>query len=372
VKAQAPAIPRGTGWRVGARLVWTVSVASFAAACGLDLAGEEFVNSDAGVGAKGRDGDAGGAILEAGTFDLQDGEAGSGAIVLQDGSASSADGAGPCDFTGTWGSLLTIAVSWAPEGLNLQTFLLAPGAGTIRQWIKGARVQHGTALEDTTVVCGIDLPDFQGTQVVAGQTYGVIFPDSLFDGTYLPTFQVDATVTSSDPGATYSASASAALLGLTMANPTTDPWPATVTTATDPDKDGTPGVTVNAAQGPVAPPGDAGSYSYIPVGIPAPFQPVVVADKLHLAIRQVTEVTGTVVDCDHVSGTVTIPEIAGQYAINSHVIGCELIDGGDCTDTQASFVDNTQPVFAPSGTTAFASVRLPAGATCATVRSMLQ
>ena len=216
------------------------------------------------------------------------------------------------------------------------------------------RVQHGTALEDTTVVCGIDLPDFQGTQVVAGETYGVIFPDSLFDGTYLPTFQVDATVTSSAPGATYSASASAALLGLTMANPTTDPWPATVTTATDPDKDGTPGVTVNAAQGPVAPPGDAGSYSYIPVGIPAPFQPVVVADKLHLAIRQVTEVTGTVVDCDHVSGTVTIPEIAGQYAINSHVIGCELIDGGDCTDTQASFVDNTQPVFTPSGTTAFA------------------
>ncbi len=257
-------------------------------------------------------------------------------------------------------------------GLNLQAFVLAPGKGTIRQWIKGARVQQGKSLVDTTVVCGIQLPDFQGTQVVAGQTYGVIFPDSLFDGMHLPTFLVDATVTSSAPGATYTTAATAALLGLTMANPTTDPWPATVTTATDPDNDGTPGVTVHAPQAGAVPSGDGGAYSDFPVGIPAPFQPVVVSDELHLAIRQVTAVTGMVVDCDHVSGTVKIPQIAGQYAINSHVIGCAVLDGGECTDTQASFVDNTEPVFTPSGHTTFASVRLPAGATCATVRGMLQ
>jgi hypothetical protein len=371
---RSPTSP-GSGRYGGGRLVWmTVGCASFVAACGLDLAGEEVVNGDASGSGKSRDADAAASIVEAGTFGLQDGEtdAGTGIREPPDGSASSADAAGSCDFTGTWGSLITIAVSWAPEGLNLQTFLLAPGSGTIRQWIKGLRVQRGTSLEDTTFVCGIELPDFQGTQVVAGQTYGVTFPDSLFDGTFLPSFQVQATVTSSAPGATYSASASAALLGLTMANPTTDPWPTTVTTATDPDKDGTPGVTVDVAQGAVAAPGDAGSYSYIPVGIPAPFEPVVVADRLHVAIRQVTEVTGTVVDCDHVSGTVSIPQIAGQYAINSHVLGCELVDGGDCTDTQASFVDNTQPVFSPSGATAFASVRLPPGATCAAVRAMLR
>ncbi len=365
----------GSGRCGGAVLVWTaVGLASCVAGCGLDVAGEQFVNGDASAGVNGRENDDGGAPLEAGTFDLGDGEAdvGTGFREPRDGSAGSGDAAGPCDFTGTWGSLITIAVSWAPEGLNLQTFLLAPGAGTIRQWIESVRVQQGTSLEDTTFVCGIELPDFQGTQVVAGQTYGVTFPDSLFDSAYLPSFHVDGTVTSSAPGATYRASASAALLGLTMANPTTDPWPATITTATDPDKDGTPGVSVDVAQGPVAPPSDAGSYSYVPVGIPAPFAPVVVADRLHLAIRQVTAVTATVVDCDHVSGTVSIPQIAGQFAINSHVLGCELVDGGDCTDTQASFVDNTQPVFTPSGTTAFASVRLPSDATCAAVRGMLR
>lgn len=332
------------------------------------------MNPDGGASGGIVDGDAG---VADGSIFASDGSAipfgPDGAVLEHPDGSSGRDSATPgsCDFTGTWASLISVNVSWAPQGLNLQTFILAPGTGTIRQWILGVRVQRGTSLVDTTVVCGIALPDFRGTQIVAGQTYGVVFPASLFDNMYLPSFEVDAVVTSSAPGATYRSSATAALLGLTMANPTTDPWPATVTTATDPDNDGTPGITVNAAQGPVAPPGDGGSYSYFPVGIPAPFQPVVLSDKLHLAIRQVTKVTGTVTDCDHVSGTVTIPQIAGQYAINSHVIGCELLDGGDCTDTQASFVDNTQPVFSPSGATTFESRRMPAGATCATARATL-
>jgi hypothetical protein len=354
--------------------VWIAACcAGLAAACALDLAGKELVNPDAATGVGTDDGDTGGA--DGGAFAFQDSATlvgADGAVAdRRDSATGPASAPGTCDLAGTWGSLLSIDVSWAPMGLNLQTFVLAPGTGTIRQWIMGVRTQRGTSLVDQTVVCGIALPDFRGTQIVAGQSYGVIFPSSLFDDMQLPSFEVDATVTSSAPGATYHSSAAAALLGLWMANPTTDAWPTTVTTATDPDHDGTPGVTVNAAQGPV-PPGDGGSYSYFPVGIPAPFQPVVVSDKLHLAIRQVTVVTGKVADCDHMSGTVSIPQIAGQYAINSHVIGCELLDGGECTDTQASFVDNTQPVFSPSGATTFESRRMPTGATCATVRAMLQ
>jgi hypothetical protein len=353
----------------------TACCASFAAACALDLAGEQLVNPDGAAGGSGTaEGDA--SVADGSLFSSQDSAVpfGTDGAVRdrRDGSIGRDSAPGSCDFTGTWASLISVDVNWAPQGLNLQTFVLAPGTGTIRQWIMGVRAQHGNSLEDTTVVCGIALPDFRGTQIVAGQTYGVVFPESLFDNMYLPTFDVDAVVTSSAPGATFRSLPTAALLGLTMANPTTDPWPATVTTATDPDNDGTPGVTVNAAQGAVAPPGDGGTYSYFPVGIPAPFQPVVVSDKLHLAIRQVTEVTGTVTDCDHIFGTVSIPQIAGQYAINSHVIGCELVDGGDCTDTQASFVDNTQPVFSPSGATTFESRRLPTGATCATARAILQ
>ncbi len=360
-------------WSRRARLLgMSAGCASLALACALDLSGEQFVNPDGGIEPTGT-GDEGGSVLDGGTFDPQDASA-YGSSDAAGGPHRDAGGVGastgPCDFAGTWGSLLTVDVSWAPQGLNIQTFVLAPGSGTIKQWIKGVRVQHGSSLEDSTVVCGIELPDFHGTQVVAGQTYGVVFPASLFDDMHLPSFDVDAVVTSSAPGAKYSASATAALLGLTMANPTTDPWPTTVTTATDPDNDGTPGVTVNAAEG--LSPGDGGYYADFPVGIPAPFQPVVLSSKLHLAIRQVTTVTGSVVDCDHIVGSVSIPQIAGQYAINSHVVGCELAEGGACTDTEAAFVDNTQPVFTPSGATTFQSVRLPAGATCATVRSMLQ
>jgi hypothetical protein len=278
---------------------------------------------------------------------------------------ASVDG-GACDFNGTWASRLTIDVTWAPQGLT--GIILASGSGQIKQWIKGVRTQTGTATSDATVVCGIDLPDFQSTVVIGSETYGVRFPDSLFDGPdggggYLPTFTVSAALSGLTPGSSYSTTTTAALLGLTMAQPTTGAWPSTVSTSVDMDKDGKSGVTANAAQG--------SPYSDIPTGIPAPFQPIVRANKLYLAIRQVTVVTGTVTDCDHMTGTVSIPQISSKYAIDSHVMGCALTAGGDCSSTQASFVDNTQPVFTPSGSSDFQSVRLPTGASCADVRAAL-
>jgi hypothetical protein len=364
-----PTMARRVASSAGIRAALLATVgAGLVGACALDRAGKEIVGADAGPGGGGDD-----VIFDGGGDPGDDATLDGDGRGNPDGSVAASDAApGSCDLAGTWGTLITIDVSWMPAGLNLQTFVLAPGTGTIKQWARGVRVQNGTKLEDATVVCGIELPDFRGTSAVAGQQYGVLFPASLFDGMFLPTFPIDSTVMPSAPGGSFKAAPSAALLGLTLANATTAPWPASVTTATDPEGDGTPGVTASAAQGPVAPPSDAGSYSYIPVGIPAPFQPVIVADKLHLAIRQVTEITGKIVDCDHISGTVSIPQIGGQYAINSHVIGCEVHDAGLCTAAQASFVDNTQPVFTPTGTTAFTSMRLPPGSTCAAVRGALQ
>jgi hypothetical protein len=354
----------------GVRRAWVIAVFASVGACGLSTAGEKIVTGEAFGGGDASADDDGGAVVgsDGSPINFEDG----GGYTSDDGAVSEPDSLPPgtCDFAGTWGTLIQIVVDWAPMGLSLQTFILAPGQGMIKQWVKGVRVQHGTSVADTTVVCGIDLPDFQGTALVNMATYGVVFPAALFDKMVLPTFQVDATVTASAPDAGYQASASAALLGLTMANPTTDPWPATVTTATDPDNDGNPGVTIAVAQG--------GQYSAIPVGVPGIGQPVVTSDKLYVAIRQITELAGTFTDCNHASGSVSIPQIDGQYAINSHILGCELSAGGNCTasgtSSQASFVDNTQPVFTPSamGTATFTSLRLPDGATCATVREMLQ
>jgi hypothetical protein len=274
--------------------------------------------------------------------------------------------AGTCNYGGVWASKLTIDVSWMPQGLT--SIILATGSGQIQQWIRGVRVQSGMTLTDATVVCGIDLPDFQSTALAASETYGVVFPPSLFDSNYLPTFTVSGTVSGSTAGSTYSTTPAAALLGIALSDPTTDPWPSTVTTEVDMDKDGEPGVTIDVAMGATA---AGGEYSGVPVGIPGLGQPTVRASKLYVAIRQVTAVSATVMDCDHITGTVSIPTIAGKAGIDSHVLGCALAAGGDCTSTQASFVDNTQPVFTPTGTATLTSVRVPSGTSCAAVRQML-
>jgi hypothetical protein len=367
--------------RSGAWATLCVGPMLVTSACGLSRSGEGpveplGVGADSGIddgsGAGGEEsaGDDGG--NQGFGFAGADADAGDSGRSLDSGDAarardSTSDGpelsdSGSCDFNGTWASRLTMGVSWVPQGL--MGVILAPGSGQIRQWIKGVRVQTGNTAIDTTVVCGIALPDFTGTSIAGGETYGVSFPDSLFDNGLLPTFTVNATVSGFAPGATYTTTPTAALVGMTMASPTTTAWPATVTTAVDSDKDGYPGVTIEVDQG--------GNYSDVPVDFVKSGR----ADHLFVVIRQVTVVTGTVLNCDHMSGSVTIPRIpntsAGKYAIDSHVVGCQLTGGtGTCNSTQTSFIDGTQPVFTPSGAGSFVGVRMPSGATCADVRAQL-
>jgi hypothetical protein len=274
------------------------------------------------------------------------------------------DGGTTCDFNGTWGTRVSIDVGWMPQGVT--GIILASGSGTIRQWLQSTRVQNGSSITETSFVCGIELPDFQGTTIAGGEVYGIHFPDSLFDSGYLPSFTIDGTVGGLTPGSKYSSAPSAVLLGLTLSNPVSAPWPATITSQVDMDQDGNPGVTANAVPG--------GSYSNPPVD----FFKTQRADKLYVAIRQVSQISATVTDCDHITGTVSIPVLTdpssgtSKAAIDSHVLGCEIAGTmASCTSTQASFVDNTQPVFTPSGPTTYASLRLPSGSTCATVRQRL-
>jgi hypothetical protein len=286
---------------------------------------------------------------------------------------------GGCNFNGTWATRITIDVTWAPQGLN--AVILKSGSGTITQWVRSIRKQTPeapTALIDNTAVCGIQLPDFQSTTT---EVYGIRFPDTLFDDGYIPPFTVSGALNPmGDAGMGYSTTETAVLLGLTMTNPTQDPWPATITAmmADDQEHDNKPGVTV-PVQGPLANPSPTSpDYQYIPTDIPPLLleQPVR-ASALYLAIRQVTITSGTVVDCNTITGTVDIPVINSKPAIDSHILGCALVDGGDCTvgsSSETSFLDNTQPVFTPSttGTTTFQSIRLKADAgtaTCADVRN---
>jgi len=252
-----------------------------------------------------------------------------------------------------------IDVSWVPQGL--MGAILAPGNGQIKQWVLSTRVAAGQTTTDSAIVCGIALPDFSGTQVAGSEKYGVQFPSSTFDNGVLPSFAISGSIAGSGTGAIYTAMPSAVLLGLTLPNPTTDPWPAAVTTAVDADQDGNPGVTALVTQG--------AGYSDVIVDTVGDR-----ADKLYVAMRQITSVTAKATDCDTFTGTVAIPQIADgtgatKYAIDSHILGCKLDgDGGDCYPVQASFVDATQPVFSPSGNASFTSVRVATGSTCAAVR----
>jgi hypothetical protein len=369
------------------------------AACGLDLQGELIDRGDGGtssglstsgssgsIGSSGSNSGGGGGMSSGSSSGASSSGSGddSGILRSADGStppsssggddSGDADlGPGPdgavtrCDFSGTWATQISIDVNWVPQGLT--GVILAPGSGKIQQWIRSTRVISGTSTTDTAVVCGITLPDFSGTSFVGGETYGVRFPTSLFDNGYLPPFAIFGTQADTSPTTAFTTKPSAALIGLTLADPATATWPATITTAVDTDKDMNPGVTVNAATGAI-PGRETGTYSEFPVDVLADR-----ANQLFIVIRQVTQLTGAATDCNHMSGTTTIPKIpdssSGKYAIDSHVIGCNLAAGGTCSSSQTSFIDDTQPVFSPSGSASFASVRVKPSATCADVRAMV-
>jgi hypothetical protein len=337
--------------------------------CGLDLKGELASVDDSGVDSMNpqHSGSSSGTSGSGSSGDPRS-DGGPGSPGEPDAGDSGDSASGPvCDYSGTWATKITIDVDWVPQGI--MGVILAPGAGKIQQWIKSVRTQSGTMTTDSAVVCGIGLPDFSGTSFVGGETYGVRFPPTLFDSGDLPPFPIHGTLGDTGPTAPFSTSATAALIGLTLANAATATWPATVTTAVDSDNDDNPGVTVNAAAGSIAG-NDAGVYSDFPVDV---FKSR--ANQLFIVIRQVTALTGTATDCGHISGSVSIPKIpdttSGKYAIDSHVVGCNLTAGGICSSSQISFIDGTQPVFSPIGSGTFASVRLSAGASCLDVRTML-
>lgn len=252
-------------------------------------------------------------------------------------------------------------MTWVPQGLN--GVILAPGAGQITQWVKSTWVIHGSYVTETASICGIALPDFRSTQVSGSETYGIRFPDPLFDDGYVAPFVTGGTLVGTGPGSTYGSEPAAVLMGLTLSGPLTTSWPSTITTDVDTDQDGKPGVTAGVVQG--------AGYSGLAVDLLKTR-----ADRAYLAIRQVSQVTSTADDCDHFSGSVQIPQIppgpSGKPAIDSHVIGCRLAGSGvDCSAAQSGFLDATQPVFTPTGQSDFRSMRLPPDAVCATVRQRL-
>src|SRR5215211_4745011 len=108
-----------------------------------------------------------------------------------------------------------------PEKWNA-SFVLQDGTGSVTNWLKTERVQNGLEITDTAEICGVETPDYQAAALFGSEKYGIRFPDATF-GT-LPKIELKGTLSSTEVGATFTAPASAALVGAALANPVSDAW----------------------------------------------------------------------------------------------------------------------------------------------------
>jgi hypothetical protein len=159
-------------------------------------------------------------------------------------------------------------------------------------------------------------------------------------------------------GSTFSTPQTAIVLGAILAHPTTDAWPnLSSLTQVDQDGDMKPGITLATAT-------DTG-YSMLPVN---PLR-TVRADHVDIALRSIMSATGTVDSCTTGSGKVTVPTIGTKASIDTHILGCRVTNGTDCTAAEFELLDSAQPVYTPMGTGTVAMKKVADNASCAVVRA---
>jgi hypothetical protein len=304
---------------------------------------------NAGAGAAGSAGDAptAGSSANAGTSAAGSGgdssaagSAGSGGALASGGSGG-AGAACPTDYT--MATHIVINVSWA------STYALNAGSGKVHVWTKSNFSESGSTASVTSRSCGSVLPAITSSALAGSEDILPEIPNAAWDNAAMPTFAGTANRSGNaltiDPGV--------ALLGLSMSNPTAA-WPAVAAiTGVDHDGDGNLGITAVAKvdNGFSAPPTDI-SKSHR-------------ADKLYLAIRNITTLSASVVGCPNsYTGTANVSKF------DNHVIGCHVQSGGACTTTQRDFVDSNSTVYTINSAT-FTSQKVSGDATCADVRNAL-
>ena len=85
---------------------------------------------------------------------------------------------------------------------------------------------------------------------------------------------------------------------------------------------------------------------------------------MYLASRTVVGLHGMLTSCTEGSGTADIT------AFDSHVVGCRVKDGNDCTPAQTDFVDQSRTIYKIASAT-FTIKQVPENASCEEVRKAL-
>jgi hypothetical protein len=240
------------------------------------------------------------------------------------------------------------------------TIATVAGSGKIHLWNRAKFNANGTMLTGETANCGTMLPEFglnaAGSAATLGTKVSIEVPDAVWDAPTIPKFPNGGTISGWDPGALIKIDHTVALVGLTMADPMAA-WPMSYTgiMTVDADGDGKAGFTAIPKEGGgyVAPPTSIGLLGSAPS-----------ADRVYLASRTIVALAGKIDSCTEQSGTATIT------FFDSHVVGCRIKGGGDCTAPQIDFVDQSRTNYKVS-TGVFNSKQVKDDATCADVRAAL-
>jgi hypothetical protein len=259
-------------------------------------------------------------------------------------------GGGTCAPRATYveASHVIVDVTW-PAGTAS-----TKGSGQLHIWGRAALTATGNTLAGTLQACGIVLPATTLTALGGGGMIQIEVPNAAWDAPGMPHFQIDGTQTGPNGGDTLTYSYTA-LIGFTMADPTTAPWPSSytgITMTNDPDGDTKPGLT--------AVPRSGGGYTLPPTSILQSSR----ADQLYIVVRQVTSAMLTRTACDQTSGT------ASFTYLNNHVVGCHVMGGSDCAPGDINFIDQNRTIYEIAGATAQTKI-VADTATCADVRAAL-
>jgi hypothetical protein len=253
----------------------------------------------------------------------------------------------PAVTDGILGVHVIMKVTW-PGTIGTES-----GSGTVNVWTRSKfKIDASNAITATNSACGSLIPDIQTTPIAGGAKVAAEFPAALWNAPSMPTFAATGTQSGYAIGSTITINASPVLLGLTMTDPKA-PWPAaSAITGADSDGDGHLGIT--------AVPKTGAGYDQPPTSLLRTNK----ADKLYIASRITVTTNGTRTACDAQSGPATVS------AFDNHIIGCHIAGGGECSASDAKFIDDNRTVYTVTSAT-FESKLLTGAPTCDDVRAAL-
>ena len=272
------------------------------------------------------------------------------------GGADAGDTPQNCDSLSstTVGAHIVAQVSWpATTGINA-------GTGEIHIWtISDLDFDDDGNATGTVKPCGSVIPELEASDLVGGGKILTEIPDSVWDQPDIPVVAVSGSISGFDVGDTINMNPVASVVGVTLADPMNDPWPATGAelNGVDHDSSGKPGIT--------SIPRDDAPFKRPPLDLIGALLPNGArGDTLYLGTRIVMEIQGVRDSCTSASGAAVVQKF------DNHVIGCHVLDGGECTADQAAFVDSNRTVFQVSEAS-YSMKQVTSGASCAEVRAAL-